>query len=540
MNMNNLSRYLSLFLAFFIGFSTGVGALAGGTAVLLSNVTVRDLERKGVPIPDEAIIGENPEVDLLDLTAIEFLGELKNLYSFGDELTINLLKNRYALKFNDKVDSVLSDDAREMPLRKLLSKDGLAVVLSTVYIGQLEKYECRVNTADGYEVCDPTVEGSYWVTKEGKKVSPIEQEIANWTLSSIIEDGISTDKLLNKFTVGQLLGYEKDAKGDWYDVNNKKVTGVVGAFADSRFDTIGTDINDLQVGELLGYEYDEENEYWVETDEEGNTKKVKGVTAILADSDLNGIGSTINNALLGDLLGYDKDEFGNWVETDDEGNTKKVTGIMSILADGGINDASKTINTAKLGDMFGYELGDDGKWYDPENLDEDGCALPVDGFMNKVSGKDINHVDEIFTSLQIGDIVKEEDRQSGIFAIIPPDTEITNIGGAVNDSIMESPLQFFINEGLISFKTGEGESEKDMGETLDFLSSSDDEKKYIYPTDEDFADSEKYYESVWVATTDSEGIACYTVSKWRTQPLSLSFAYIINLMTKFSSINIPR
>ena len=138
------------------------------------------------------------------------------------------------------------------------------------------------------------------------------------------------------------------------------------------------------------------------------------------------------------------------------------------------------------------------------------------------------------------DIVKEEDRQSGIFAIIPPDTEITNIGGAVNDSIMESPLQFFINEGLISFKTGEGESEKDMGETLDLLSSSDDEKKYIYYTDEDFAESEKYYESVWVATTDSEGIACYTVSKWRTQPLSLSFAYIINLMTKFPSINIPR
>ena len=92
---------------------------------------------------------------------------------------------------------------------------------------------------------------------------------------------------------------------------------------------------------------------------------------------------------------------------------------------------------------------------------------------------------------------------------------------------MNSPLQFFINEGLITFKTGEGEGD-DMGNLLDGFSIRD--YKIFRPTDEDFNTQKGYYEDVWTEGMDADGLY-YSVPAWRTQPLSSSFGYIIKLIT---------
>ena len=70
--MYNVSKLVALILAFTLGISVGAGLFAGAIAIALTSFTVRDIEKSGIPIPDEAIIGENPEVDILDLTQWNF------------------------------------------------------------------------------------------------------------------------------------------------------------------------------------------------------------------------------------------------------------------------------------------------------------------------------------------------------------------------------------------------------------------------------------------------------------------------------------
>lgn len=425
--MYNISKLVALILAFSLGVSVGAGALVGGIAIALGTFTVRDLERNGVPIPDEAFIGENPEVDILDLNAFEFIDEIKELQSFGDDVTIDFIKDRYALILPEKLESALSTEARSTPLKQLLSKDGLSTILSTVYIGNIEKFTCL--NANGTEGGDPKDETSYWVNAEGKRISGIEEIIADFTLDDFVSGNINTSTLLH----GKIV-----------------------------------------LADVLGYTYNE--------------------------------------------------ELGAWYD----GNNNKVTGVMSVFADCTLDNVSSKINTVEIGDLIGYTKGTDGKWY-TEN--EKGDAVAVNGFMSKIAENSIDSIDTVFESLEIGDIVPTEDR-TGIFSIIPADTKIDDIGSAVNDSIMGSPLQFFINEGLISFviKDEATNTDKYMDKMLDTLSVRD--LVTISVDAEDFETQKGYYQSVWTEVKNGAGqVVAYTVPAWRTQPLSTSFAYIINLLT---------
>lgn len=424
--MFGLSKIVALMLAFTLGFAVGAGALVGGVAIALSSFTVRDLERNGIPIPDEAFIGENPEVDILDLTAIEFFDEIKELQTFGDDLTINFLKDRYALIFPEIVNDVLSEDTRNMPLKTLFSEEGVHNILGTVYIGNVENYICY--NADGTEGGDPKDETSYWVNPTtGHTISGIEDIIADFSLDDFLRGNINTDNLLG----------------------------------------------DIYISDVLGYKYDESLGYWV--DKDGN----------------------------------------------------RVTGVMAVFADCHINEVSSKMNTVELGELLGYVKGDEDKWYE---TNENGELVAVSGFMNKIADGSIQGVDDIFGTLAVGDIVPEEDR-TGIFSIIPADTEIDEIGSTVNDSIMKSPLQFFINEGLITFENEQNGTKKDMSKNLDDLSVNVNDLVTIKPTDADFETQEGYYKSVWTEVKDDSGNVAYTVPAWRTQPLNTAFAYIISLLT---------
>ena len=69
-----------------------------------------------------------------------------------------------------------------------------------------------------------------------------------------------------------------------------------------------------------------------------------------------------------------------------------------------------------------------------------------------------------------------------------------------------------------------------MDVVLDTLSAND--FVTIYSDAEDFETQKGYYGSIWTEVKNGAGqIVAYTVPTWRTQPLSSSFAYIINLLT---------
>lgn len=419
-----VSRLIALILAFTLGIAVGVGVIFGGVGIVLSEFTLRSLEDNNIiEIPDEGFIGENPKVDILDLTAFQLIEEYQNLQSFGDDLTINLLQDRYAIIFNEKIDSFLTDDVREMPLKKFLSKEGLHTVLETVYIGDIEKYVCY--NADGTEGGDPADETSYWVNPStNTQISGLEEIIADFSLADFMDGNINTTNLLD----------------------------------------------DIVISDVLGYTYDEEQNAWI----------------------------------------------------DNSGN--KVTGIMAVFADCHIDEVSEKMNTVELGELLGYEKKDDGLWYqtNAENVSE-----PVSGFMSKIANSNLNSVGSVFDTLVIGDVVSAKDMESGIFAIIPSDTNINDIGSVVNDSIMKSPLQFFINEKLITLNIEKGDGTyEDMSSLLDQTSQYKNDYKTYAPDDKDYLD---YFDGVAEWSTDASGN--YLVPNWRTQALSASFGYIISLLT---------
>lgn len=619
------SRLLSLVLAFCLGFSVCLGALSFGAMALVANFRVRDLEKHGIDLPDELFMKEDPEVDLLNLSIVEFFNEIKNVQSLGDEATLNYIQDRYGLLIHEKIDAVLTDEAREMPLSKLFSKEGFSEIVGRIYVGNIENYVCY--NADGTEGGDPKDDTSYWMTSDGTKITGIEDIIADFSFNDFISGNINTNTLFNEILIGDILGYTQ-VGDDWIDKEGNKVTGVIGAFAGSTIHSVGSDINTLKIGSLMGYEEGEDG-VWYKTNEEtgekekvsgvigafadstlndvGNTmetakvgellgytqkddgkwyttneesgeeERVTGVMGVFADCSINDVGSKMETAMLGDLLGYVHKDDGKWYTTNDEsGEEEKVTGVLSVFADCTINGVGDKIESAKLGELLGYELVDDqwckddgtgnmvkvsgamavfadsningigdeiektqvgkllgyeldgGVWYKADEVDADGNKIPVDGFMSKISNSTINNMDGVFETLVIGDVVKAEDRQTGIFSIIPADTKIDEIGSAVNDSIMDSPLQFFINNGLVTFSTTDG---VDMSDTLDNLSIIKNDYIIIYESAENFKTQEGYYKDIWTPSIDSNGVACYKVAGWRTQPLSGSFAYIISLLT---------
>lgn len=633
-------RIVSLLLAFCLGFAACAGSLFFGALTVAKNFKIRDLERNNIiELPDELIFGEDPVVDLLDLSLLQFIDEFNEVKGFGDNLTIETLRERYAIKIHHDIDAVLSDEVKNTPLPELFSVAGFNKIIGSVYIGNIERY--TIYNADGTEGHDPKAEGAHWYTQDGKVITGIEDIIADFSLQDFLNGNINTDTLFDTVTIGDIFGYTQDGD-NWIDASGNRVTGVIAAFAGFTIHNIGTNIDDIEIGAILGYQKNDAGKWCTVDEETGELTEVTGVMSVFADSNIHDIGEDIQGAQLGKLLGYSQREDGSWykLETDPEtgveketnasgiiaafadckidevgdkledaelgellGYTKgedgnwyktvtdpdtgvetkeKVTGAMAVFAGSNINGIGDEIEKSELGKLLGYTKGDDGNWYKTETnpdtgeeelvkvtgamavfansgingigdeiektevgkllgyeliegawyeLDEDGNKTPVDGFMSKISNSTINNMGGVFDTLVIGDIVKAEDRETGIFAIIEPETKIDEIGSAVNDSIKNSPLQFFINEGLITFQTGDGEDD-DMTIILDGASATTNDYKKFRPTDADFNTQKGYYEGVegiWIEGVDAEGVY-YSVPAWRTQPLTSSFGYIIKLI----------
>ena len=193
-----------------------------------------------------------------------------------------------------------------------------------------------------------------------------------------------------------------------------------------------------------------------------------------------------------------------------------------------MDGVDEAINEAQIGVILDYQQNSDGEWceYNSETHEYD---IPVGGFMGKIADcclapdpddPESKGIDDVFSDLEIGDIVDEEDR-TGIFAIVEPSTKIDNIGDAINDSISESPMQFFMSEGLIEFD----EDSETVLDAMCLMNGGEDVIK-LKATDEKYIEYYDFDGADW--TKEGE---YYLIPAWRDQPLTQSFSYIVNLLT---------
>jgi hypothetical protein len=260
--------------------------------------------------------------------------------------------------------------------------------------------------------------------------------------------------------------------------------------------------------------------YWYDSQ---NDKVITGLDDIVADLSLYDIltGQVTSNNLLddikiADILGYTLGEDGYYYDGEE-----RATGVMALFADCDIFEISDKIKEKEIGHLLGYKYDEVTEHW----IDEKG--YPVHSFMNAVSSRNINDLHTLEGDLTIGDIIPEEKR-SGVISLIPADTHFDEINEAVNDAVKYTPLQFFINEGLVAF---------DQENKLDILSTAgslittyevknEGEDGYIQ-----FMEAKKYYEKIWTEKKDSSGnVIGYTVPTWRTKPLSQSFDYIVGII----------
>lgn len=304
--MYGSSKMVALVLAFFIGFGLCAGLMIGIPAIIICNYSLRDLENNNIfEIPDEDVIGDNYEVDILDLNGIELVREYKDLQKFGDDLNLNLVQARYDLKFHPKLDKMLSEKARTVPLKQLLSKDGIKIILETIYIGGIEGYQCL--NPDGTEG-DPADENTYWLNPtSGRRISALEEIIADFTLEDFIEGNINTDNILHGgLCIADILGYTYDEeKQCWVDGEGKKITGVMSVLADCTLDNVDEKLNDAQIGDLLNYHLGEDGK-WYEYDEESNEKPVHSFMNAVAGRTISTLGGLFEDITIGDIIPADQ------------------------------------------------------------------------------------------------------------------------------------------------------------------------------------------------------------------------------------------
>ena len=466
--MFGLSRLVAYVIVFFMGFGLALGLFVGIPVAMVANYSLRDLENTNlVNIPDEQFFDQSvAAVDILGLNGLGLYNEFKELQTFEEaDLNINTLEARYGIIFHEKLQLLLTDEARAMPLKQLFSMDGVHAILQNVYIGHVESYECM--NADGTPGGDPADETSYWQTKDGVKITGLEDVVADFNLDDFISGNINTNTLLHGdtgLTLADILSYTPDGNGGWIDASGNKVAGIMGVFAGCTLDNVDDKINEAYIGELLSY-----------------TKVMTGV--------------------------YDehgKETF-YWTEVDSEtGTDKKVTGLMSVVA-----------------------------------------------------GRTIGTLGGLYNEITVGDLVEEKDR-TGIFAIIAPETSLKIIACALHDSIMGSPLQFFMNEGLITFEGQSGMLDNMStycgGSAPDpytdkmgymFWEAYKDKNLYTYYEvgSAEYEENKKYFE---VTKVDEDGnevltviweyekigeVEYYKVPTWRTKALNASFGYIISLVS---------
>jgi hypothetical protein len=323
---------------------------------------------------------------------------------------------------------------------------------------------------------------------------------------------------MQEITIGEMLGLHIE-NGVWYNSDGSKASGVVAALADTSVGNLNAELNNIRVGEVLGFTYNESEDCWYDGD-----KVASGVTGALADSKLTTLNEDLSHLLVGEIAGYTKlnaddpraNEGEGWYVHDEvSGTYTKASGILAELSDLTVNQLTDTegsaltdnIGNVKLADALGYSKNSDGVWCDKNNV-------PLTGIMSALADKPINQMGSAVDDLRLKDVLPGE--RNGLLSIIDENAKIDEIDKCVDESIKNTPLQFFMDEELIAF-------EDTTMNYLDFISEQKGGDNMTTLTKE-MIDS-GYYDS-WIADNGTADIPT-----WRTQKLTESFNYIVMLIS---------
>ena len=214
-------------------------------------------------------------------------------------------------------------------------------------------------------------------------------------------------------------------------------------------------IADLCLGDILGYE--KHGEEWFEL-VGSEYRRVSGVVGAFAGlsidelSDADAISETMNSILLGDAMGYYYDSTsGAWLESAPSAsnpNPAKVSGVMAALAGTEIGNLSSRLENAKIGELLGYSLIG-GVWKD----DNGDAASPLIG---KICDARLDELESTLDHLCLGDIFSDEDLSSGFFSLLGDDLasrkaiELSDISEESTAAIQNAKIGKLMDTGLLT------------------------------------------------------------------------------------------
>ena len=237
------ARFLSLVLAFFLGFLSCIGAIFGVGYYAYSRVSLDKLEEWGVVSVDEGqYIDEDAEVDLTAMTVKSFIDEIKRLRSLSEPVTLNLLQEQWGVKLPDEVKRVIPDGVWDVPLKEVFSTGGLTAILQNTdasYLFQfldvseslkeslegktlndLKDYESllsnvRLGALMGYTAVkdDPDNPDKItgWYKETPGDLDAVTEAVAKITIADITGGSFGIDTVLKDVYIGDLLKYHKGA-----------------------------------------------------------------------------------------------------------------------------------------------------------------------------------------------------------------------------------------------------------------------------------------------------------------------------------------
>ncbi len=388
----SLLRFILMILAFILGMISSIVLLVGGVYFVASGVSLGGLEKFGIVIDTSEVLDDDANTPVRDLTVIDMLGEAYKLYGMFDTATLDYLSEEYGLILPAEGSSSLFDVMRDLPFSKLFSKEGINGILSNIRVGELLGYEMRIDDSDPINPVE-----CWYNTQTGEKVTGIETMIVGYTLHTLINGGFNVSEITNSQPIGVFLGYE-NVDGEWVRGDGTdKLTGVMNFIAGKKLDEVGSTLNDAKLGEILGYEKGDDG-VWTK-----DGVPMTGALKAFADNTLGNIEAGVNEMQIGTILGYDWDEEKQeWYTTDEHGDRHTMSGPLKAFASDSLTTLESGLGEKQIGVILGYDWDEENQeWYTMEG----DIKKPMTGALKAFAGSKINDMEDSINTAKIGSIL---------------------------------------------------------------------------------------------------------------------------------------
>lgn len=476
--MRIFSKLLALLLAFLIGFVFCLGALVGVGFLIYSKVSIDYINETGIANIDtsDKIDKDSAEVSLTAMTLADLVKEYNDLKALGDEATIDYLVDRYGLILSDKVDVLLNDEMREIPVFELTSNEGTTKVLKAITIGSLLGYEKE----DNPDYTLGSDESEFIWYDEGVEVEGLNAVLAEYSLFRLLNEGVDTEALSDDLTIASVLNL--DSRSDipvytlvngekvkvediapitvWFNSDGTRTDKIISSVADAKISEVGEKFEELYIADIIGYvKYNDSYYSWDVKYEDGEhilLTKEDGITAEFADLSVKkvsegGLDDKVSDMQLATVLDYTLGEDGKYYDDGVE-----VTGIMAVLADDKVGDLGKNVGLIKVGEVAGYTFVD-GKWYSSYDKADPTARVEAKGILAALSDMTVDEMsDESVLSAKIrnvnvADVLAYELREDGKYY---KDSEATEPITGIMAVIADTPVNG-ISEKLDNSEMGE-------------------------------------------------------------------------------------